>query len=245
MKQVPPSVRETAFNCPHCRVLAQQYWHFLLAGRIGEDFQRRPYYARRGPARPFFQEISPPFLESGNNESFQNLKEVRHSFISECFNCRALSLWVYADLVYPQRGEAPPASPDMPDDIRLDYEEASRILELSPRGAAALLRLALQKLCKELGQSGENVNDDIKKLVADGLDPRIQKSLDSVRVIGNKAVHPGEIDLRDDRATAETLFGLLNLIVERMISVPKHIDEFYETLPEKEREKIEKRDGGT
>ena len=132
----------------------------------------------------------------------------------------------------------------MPEDIRLDYDEASRILELSPRGAAALLRLALQKLCKELGQPGENINDDIKALVANGLDPIIQQALDSVRVIGNKAVHPGEIDLRDDRATAESLFGILNLIVERMISVPNHVKELYETLPETERQKIEKRDGG-
>ena len=104
--------------------------------------------------------------------------------------------------------------------------------------------LALQKLCRELGQPGKNINDDIKALVADGLDPLVQQAADSIRVVGNKAVHPGEIDLLEDPATAEKLFGILNLITERMISFPKHVKDFYEELPEKERKKIEKRDGG-
>jgi hypothetical protein len=56
-----------------------------------------------------------------------------------------------------------------------------------------------------------------------GLDGRIQKALDVVRVIGNKAVHPGQIDLRDDKATASKFFALVNLIVEATITSPKHV----------------------
>ncbi|ALI10983.1 hypothetical protein AO356_02025 [Pseudomonas fluorescens] len=144
--------------------------------------------------------------------------------------------------MYPVVGSVVPANPDMSDDIRRDYEEAGAILNQSPRGAAALLRLAIQKLCKELGQPGENINEDIKSLVAAGLDARVQQSLDAVRVIGNSAVHPGKIDIRDDRATAEALFKLLNLIVDKTISEPKHIKEIYESLPENLREAIAKRD---
>ena len=109
-----------------------------------------------------------------------------------------------------------------------------------------MVRLSIEKLCRklseELGQPGKTLNDNIAMLVKNGLDPRIQKALDTVRIFGNNAVHPGVIDLRDDRATAEGLFKLLNLIVERMISIPKHTDEFYELLPEKERKRVEKRD---
>lgn len=65
----------------------------------------------------------------------------------------------------------------MPEDIRRDYDEASTILDLSPRGAAALIRLGIQKMCTHLGQPGENINADIKALVAGGLDRRIQKAL--------------------------------------------------------------------
>jgi acetyl/propionyl-CoA carboxylase alpha subunit len=70
----------------------------------------------------------------------------------------------------------------------------------------------------------------------------VQKALDVVRVIGNNAVHPGQIDLRDDRRTAETLFGLVNLICEKMITEPKHVEAVYEKLPESARHAIEKRD---
>jgi len=49
--------------------------------------------------------------------------------------------------------------------------------------------------------------------------------------------------LKDDRVTAEKLFGLVNIIAEVMISQPKHIDAMFEGLPERAREAIEKRDG--
>ena len=62
------------------------------------------------------------------------------------------------------------------------------------------------------------------------------------RVTGNDTVHPGTIDLRDDRATAERLFQLLNLIAEKMISEEKHVNEMYEALPEEKRKAIENRD---
>src|SRR4051812_34965142 len=105
-----------------------------------------------------------------------------------------------------------------------------------PRGAAALLRLSIQKLCKQLGEKGKNIDEDIASLVSKGLNPRLQRSLDIVRVIGNEAVHPGTLDLRDDKETALKLFGLVNLIVDAMISQPKREDELYEDLPVAKRE---------
>jgi len=183
-----------------------------------------------------------PFFEAGKDGSY-SFQNVYNVFISLCYNCKDTALWMHDRLIYPQRGEAPPANPDMTEDIRRDYDEASTILDLSPRGAAALIRLGIQKLCKELGQAGKNINDDIGALVKDGLDVRVQQALDAVRVIGNSAVHPGQIDLRDDRATAETLFRLLNLIVDKTISEPKHVAEVYASRPVGAVKAIEKRDG--
>lgn len=258
MKYVSPSVKETAFNCPHCGALARQFWYSTHADAMKKDALPRiigaekleelkldhikeaeerdrvkKWAERKAKGRPFFD----------GNTTYREMIYVNNAWLSRCFNCSEVALWICDRMIYPLRGEAPPANPDMPEGIRRDYDEASTILDLSPRGAAALIRFAIDRLCGQLGDPKKSINENIKTLVAGGLDPRIQKALDAVRVIGNNAVHPGQIDLKDDRATAESLFRLLNLIVEKMISEPKHVDEVYAALPEGARKAIEKRDG--
>ena len=75
-----------------------------------------------------------------------------------------------------------------------------------------------------------------------GLPPKIQEAFDSIRVIGNNGVHPGEINLDENKDLAAALFPLMNLIVEKMISDPKKIDEIYKCLPPRALEAIGKRD---
>ena len=60
----------------------------------------------------------------------------------------------------------------------------------------------------------------------------MQQALDTVRVIGNAAVHPGTIDLRDDAGTVARLFRLTNFIVQKMITELKEIEDIYSNLPE-------------
>lgn len=159
-----------------------------------------------------------------------------------CTHCNNESIWVGNKLIYPASTQAPPPNPDLPEDILPDYQEACNIAGDSPRGAAALLRLCIQKLCKHLGESGKNINNDIAALVKKGLNPIIQKSLDVVRVIGNEAVHPGTIDLNDSPDTSIALFNLVNIITEAMITQPKMIESLYGSLPDAKREQIEERD---
>jgi hypothetical protein len=170
--------------------------------------------------------------------------QVREYWGALCHHCWNFTFWDQdtGALLYPDGSSAPPANDDMSAEVRRDYEEASSILERSPRGSAALLRLAIQKICIELGQPGKNINTDIGALVADGLPARIQKPLDVVRVVGNESVHPGQIDLDDDRDTAVALFGLVNMIVDQMISQPRRVDALYEALPESKKKQIEERD---
>jgi hypothetical protein len=90
----------------------------------------------------------------------------------------------------------------------------------------------LQKLCAELGSPERDINSAIGGFVAAGkISPAIQRALDAVRVIGNEAVHPGTMDLHDDRSVVNSLFGLINFIVEKMITEPKEIDQIYSLLP--------------
>jgi len=147
-------------------------------------------------------------------------------------------------MVYPISGTVEMANPDLPDDIKNDYNEAKNIVNISPRGAAALLRLAVQKLCIHLGEKGANINDDIKSLVKKGLPQTMQQALDSVRVVGNNAVHPGTIDLRDNIEIAYALFGFVNIICEMLITQPKKVKEYYDKhIPESIKTVIDRRDG--
>lgn len=215
---VAPAVGRSAFHCPYCNVYAQQRSHRLLLERHGD---------------------------------------VTFARLTRCGNCEADVLWwtSYASnpagsvvdneaiMVWPHTSaNAPAPHVDMPDDVRRDYAEASSIVDRSPRGAAALLRLALQKLMVDLGEAGENINDDIGALVNKGLQVDVQQALDALRVIGNEAVHPGTLDLRDDIDTAASLFGLLNFIVDQRIAQPKKLQALYSKLPPAKLAGIQQRD---
>ncbi len=162
--------------------------------------------------------------------------------IASCRLCQEYTIWFLDSMIYPEDSGVQPPNPDLRDDIRQDYLEAKAIVNKSPRGAAALLRLCIQKLCEQLGERGRSINDDIANFVKKGLPVKIQQALDIVRVIGNNAVHPGQIDLKDDRDTAMKLFELTNLIAEVMITQPKEVERLYESLPKPAREAIRKRD---
>jgi hypothetical protein len=162
--------------------------------------------------------------------------------VSTCMRCKLHGIWYEKQMVFPDITPVEPPNADLTDEIKADYEEAARIVNRSPRGAAALLRLCVQNLCIALGEDGKKIDDDIKALVRKGLSPTIQKALDSLRVIGNNAVHPGQIALKDDPAIAAKLFKFLNLIAQTMISDPKEIDDTYNSLPTTALDSIKKRD---
>lgn len=163
--------------------------------------------------------------------------------IASCSRCERFSLWFEKRMMIPSAGNSPLPHPDLPENVSAIFREARDIFNKSPKGAAALLRLALQQLCIDLGQKGKDINKDIGELVKKGLPVEIQQALDVVRVVGNNAVHPGEIRLDDSPEVAGTLFELINLIVDRMISQPKKLSELYASLPAGALEAIKKRDG--
>jgi hypothetical protein len=216
MEYVAPEFHQSAFNCPHCNAYAHMQWDALLKGNVHMSL-----------------------------------------WAAFCAKCNAPSLWReqisrgrgpqgplpnLVMLIYPAQSSAPLPNPDLPVDCVGDYHEAREIVQRSPRGAAALLRLVIQKLCKHFGEPGRDINKDIGALVANGLPITIQQALDTVRVVGNEAVHPGELDIRDNPGVVTALFTLVNLIVEKMITEPRKIAELYQTLPSKKLDSITQRD---
>lgn len=162
--------------------------------------------------------------------------------VCQCAHCKEFILWYEDKMIFPEKITLPSPNEDIEEEIKKDYLEAASIVEKSPKASAALLRLAIQKLCKQLGKPGKDLNDDIASLVRDGLPVQIQKALDSVRVIGNESVHPGEINLEDNKEIAYKLFELVNIIAQTMITNKKEIDKLYGSLPERKLKAIEKRD---
>jgi hypothetical protein len=150
-------------------------------------------------------------------------------------------VWYHKIPIWPLTGNAPVPNPDMPDDIKADYLEARSIASISPRGASALLRLAIDKLTTHLGAKGNTIDQRIQDLVDNGLDPLVQQMLDTVRVIGNEQVHPGQIDVRTDPEILQTLFWLVNEIVDERITKPNRVRAIYEMLPEGKRKGIGER----
>jgi len=255
-KTDPPSTSKKAFDCPYCGAYTTQQW-FSAAGNSIKD---------NAPPRTAIENVAKYLsintaLPTDVKEQYLDLAEkmnagllffgprvssfgfsVLNLNLSKCFHCEKIAVWVHNNLVYPSKKSGLSPNVDLPDEIIRNFEEARSIIDESPRGAAALLRLCVQKLCVHLGEKGDNINKNIASLVSQGLDPLVQKSLDIIRVIGNEAVHPGELNLNDDRDTAVQLFGLVNSIADQMISHPKNIKAQYEKLPKNKREAIEKRD---
>lgn len=253
----PAALNKLAFECPHCGAYTSQRWFNCFAQALGDgkhpNFPDKGTQARLRASREMDDRLRDrliawadrmhqrvPFFTKYQDGRYLYL-DVENLSLSECFVCRKLSVWVADSVVAPGVRQGPAPNPDMPEHIKADYEEARSIVHTSARGAAALLRLCVQKLCDHLGEQGKTIDDAIASLVAKGLSPVVQQALDTVRVIGNESVHPGQIDLRDDPETAMELFKLVNIIVTRMISDQKQVDEIYQMLPPEKRAAIEAR----
>jgi len=185
------------------------------------------------------------YLGAKATQQWRDATFLENLLVSLCQRCGKYALWLNGKMIYPASSIVPLPSEDMPKNVKEDYLEGRSIVNSSPRATAALLRLALQKLMVSLGESGKDLDKDIGNMVKKGLPVTIQQALDCVRVIGNNAVHPGELDLKDDRETAVALFDLLNIIVNVMITQPKEVKALYEKIPKGAKEAIRKRDDTT
>jgi hypothetical protein len=140
-------------------------------------------------------------------EYSQSVKvEMVNLHLSSCSNCNAFSVWVRDRLVFPVRVA------ERPDLVAADFEEAAAILDKSPRGAAALIHLCVQTLIP-LESNGKHLDHEIAALISKGLKVEIQEAMGALRVLADNGA--GDIDLKEDKATATRIFALLKVIVER------------------------------
>lgn len=220
----PPNLGRASFTCPHCGAYAHQ------------------------------EQIR--LMESSETQS----RWIDHDRLrgTRCAACARDVLWwrfvdddevsAYDDeddlysAVWPPVSIAPESHPEMPDDVRTLFSEAGDVGARSPRAAAALLRLALEALLREVAPEAQRPNDAIGVLVGRGLEEELQQAMDVVRIHGNQAVHtPGEVQLDEKAESLPLMFELINLIVERMIAQPKRVKGLYSMLPDGAKKSIDLR----
>jgi len=163
---------------------------------------------------------------------------------SVCLTCQKYSIWNNGELVYPDGCGIEAPNQDLNDDIKRDYSEAASIVNKSPRGACALLRLSIEKLCNQLTDDDDkklDLHKKIESLKDKGLQDRVYKNLHAVRIVGNEAVHCGELNLMDNAEVAKQLFYLVNRIAEELITNPRRDDDMFKGLPKNKTEEIENR----
>jgi hypothetical protein len=211
MQKTASGFKAEVSHCPHCGVYAEQEWFDVARGRLQET-------------------------GVSHYEGF-----VAGLYLSFCLRCGEYALWRGDEMIYPVTSTAPLPVEGMPTGVKEDFLEGRAVFNVSPRGAASLLRLALQKLMVHLGENGKNLDEDIANLTRKGLPKKIQEALSAVRAIGNDAAHPGEIDSQDSTYTATALFDLLNMIVDVMLAHPKKVNELYRKLPDTKRKSAKKR----
>jgi len=216
---IAPGFRKESFNCPRCGAFAGMKWDDLLL----------------------------------------NSNEYASIVFSTCAACKMPSVWISdpgiisrprpelpmqgllggrQTLIFPMECVAPQAEDDMPADIKVDFEEARLVFTHSPRAAAALLRLCVQKLCQQLlGKKGD-IHKQIGELVEMGLPSRVLKAFDTIRIFGNESVHPGTVNLNDTPEVALALFSLLNMAVRHCITEEKELEAIRALTPEAKRREI-------
>ena len=182
-------------------------------------------------------------------ELYQNLHG-RHAekpgfHVGSCRRCSEVTIWNYGKMIFPSSGDVPMPNLDMPESIKENYLEARDVVTRSPRSACVLLRLCVEEICNEKVPGGGDLNEKIGKMVQQGLDGRIKKAMDSVRVIGGQAVHPLTMNLKDDTGTATALFSLVNYISDWAYTSGKRINGVFGMLPDSKKDAISKRDGKT
>ena len=160
------------FQCPHCNTIAAQNWlNTYEVGSTAIEIINHLYLNYRSHIESFYQKPIIQFLNVIDSDFQKSLDQfIPKGFsVATCSSCEDFTLWVNEEIVYPRKTTILPPNEDLEEDIKALYIEASTILVDSPKGSTALLRLALQKLLKQVGKSGKNINNDIKELVAEGL----------------------------------------------------------------------------
>lgn len=228
-----PKLRAESFECPRCGAFAHQDWEWIMLGNESGDFE-------------VFQDepLSP-------SDAYSNPARARklqwHS--SLCFSCKKYTVWRGSSIIFPPHSKDS-LSPHALMSAKSSelFGEATEVLPISPRAAAALARAAMEsELRLLLDDRRSNLHGLIGKL-SDKISTSLWQALTVLRETGNKALHgdkdSGVVAILLDESDAELtpfLLSAVNQIVDEMVARPKLAEDLYGLLPDGVREAAERK----
>jgi hypothetical protein len=191
---VPPRLGLTHYTCPHCCEYAQ-FDEFDLYYTSASDLQNDGSRA-----------VNYMLLE-------QHITDAPEHFAgSRCHNCRGVLIWNGDRLYYPERHAPDSAVHVLPSNLQARFQEAYRIIDLSPAAASALLRAILQKLSEAMGWQPNGAETYVTFLFRKVLSPD-QHALLMLTCVrgkqGEQKAQPGVIDEGDGSECAFVLSSLI------------------------------------
>jgi hypothetical protein len=220
---IEPRLGAESFSCPHCNAVANQDWYslFLKPENADEVLVLTPETVNvRTEGKNQWNDIK-EIDEFGERlktnevtyvyqKHSQSLKvKMANLHLSSCHSCNGFALWVGERLAFPMNVDKTPAL------VEEDVEEAAAILNKSPRGATALMRVCVQKLMPLLKLDGKNLDDSMSSLVRKGLEVEIQQAMEVLQVLGNDPGQPTSLDTQEDKEMALRFVDSLKAILER------------------------------
>ena len=157
--------------------------------------------------------------------------------ISVCGGCGIELPWQSEENIHAPASLMAPPDREVPVESKIDYNEARKIYKSSSRGAAVLLRVAIEKLLihLNLGLSSRNLTAMVKELSeknAGGIEcpEHIINGLLKTCVSERENNSAREINESESSETVGILFKLVNEITEEFIKRKKRIDNFNQDL---------------
>src|ERR1700736_2701526 len=219
---IEPQLGAESFSCPHCNAVAHQDWYSLFlkpenATDVVVLTLEALMLAKGNESDQFIQRLKDSVLAYEYQEHPRNLKvKLLNLHVSRCYNCKGFTVWVRGRLVFPVRGDEPPAFVEVNfEEVSEDFEEAAAVLNKSPRAAAALIRICIQNMMPLLKETGQNLDERVASLVRKGLEVEIQQAMEVLQVIRKNPGQENHVDLRDDTAIATRMSESLKEILER------------------------------
>lgn len=218
---------ENKIVCPHCGTLV-----------INEWLESDVYEVTNDPYEDEYRGVQIKYAECVSCNSF-TVRLLKGLFRDVGpVNIRPCALEVDT-FIYPVVKEGA-VSEFIPDELAYDYNEAIKVLPISPKSSAALTRRILQMILRDYyGIKKGNLDKEISEfIIKPDIPSHLTNAVDAIRSVGNFAAHATKIkntgEIVDvEPGEAEWLIEVIDALFDFTFIQPKKLEERREKLNRK------------